>query len=129
MRTPSRLLRVLVPAIAVAFVALLARPAPAATPDEVEGAIKKAKAYIYSQQKGDNWELVAKAEDEGNAKVTGKQWGGLTAMRTYALLAAGENVQNPKVKASIEWLKTAKIGGHYAAGMRAQVWTFLKDER
>src|SRR4051812_20134520 len=69
-------------------------PAAAATPAEVDEAIKQAKAYLYKQMKGDNWELVAKPtiEDKGgNASVTAWQYGGVTATAVYGLLSAGEN--------------------------------------
>src|SRR4051812_10493480 len=105
---------------------VLARPAPAATPKQVDDAIKKAKAYVYSQMKGDNWEEAQKPEGDGQADPKGKQWGGTSALAVYGLLAAGENPQDPKLAKAIDWLKSAQFEGNYAVGMRSQVWTFLK---
>ncbi|WP_241180038.1 DUF4159 domain-containing protein [Humisphaera borealis] len=125
--------RSLLLAVTAAFCAVTPmRPATAATNAEVDAAIKKAKAYIYSQQKGDNWELVAAmppADKRPQYRVEGWQWGGVTGTAIYGLLASGESTQDPKIKASLEWLKKADIHGHYAAAMRAQAWPFIKDER
>jgi hypothetical protein len=105
-----------------------ARPAGAATGKEVQEAIDRAKAFLYKEQKGDNWEEVpAPDPNEGARSVRGQQWGGLTSMAVYALLAAGEKPTAPKLAPAIEWLKKAKIHGEYAVGMRSQVWTFLAD--
>lgn len=104
----------------------------AATNEEVDAAIKKAKAYIYSQMKGDNWELVAAmppADKRPRYRVEGWQWGGVTGTAVYGLLAAGESTQDTKIKAALEWLKKAEIRGHYAASMRAQAWPFIKEPR
>src|SRR5689334_9133071 len=122
----SRLARLLCGVACLLAIAVTSRPAAAATPQEVDEAIKKAKAYLYKQIKGDNWELVAKPTldaGKGQASVSAWQYGGVTATAVYGLLAAGDNPKNePKLKAAVEWLKTADIHGHYASGMRAQVW-------
>jgi hypothetical protein len=101
--------------------------AHAATPDEVETSIARAKEYLYSKQVNGNWEAVQtrdpKANDGGNAN--GTQWGGLTSIVTYALLAAGENPTEPRIVSAVEFLRKAEITGVYALGMRAQVWHFL----
>jgi hypothetical protein len=114
-------------------IAITCRPAAAATPQEVDEAIKKAKAYLYKQIKTDNCETVAKPtldDGKGQASVAAWQYGGVTATAVYGLLSAGDNPKNePKLKAAVEWLKNADIHGHYASGMRAQVWHLLKDER
>src|SRR5687767_752537 len=80
-----------------------AKPAAAAAPasapvpaeDPVEVALRKAIAYLYKQQKNDNWEQVQRRETDVPHDVKGMQWGGITSMVTYALLAAGENPQDP----------------------------------
>src|SRR5437870_2783885 len=63
-------------------------------PDDVDAAIAKAVKFLYSQQKSSNtWEQATTPEpngDEGKNDVNGRQWGGLTSMATYALLAANE---------------------------------------
>lgn len=96
-------------------------PVLAATPAEVEGAIEKARAYLYGQQQPDGgW-----VEPDRKDKEKGKNFGGHTAMAVYALLASGENPQDPRVRKGIEWLATADISSTYALGMRSQVWTFM----
>ena len=105
-----------------------AHSAFAATPKEVNAAVDKAKAFIYSQMKADNWEAVPAPVGEGQADPNGKQWGGLTALATYGLLAAGEKPVNPKLAPAIAWLQKAQMGGLYATGIRAQVWTFLPEK-
>lgn len=110
-------------AAAVAGRAAAATP----TPDEVDAALRKAKAHLYARMKPDVfWEEVPKLNEKGgNAEVRGKQWGGLTAMSVYALLAAGENHQDPKLKPAVDWIKRQRLIGYYALGMRAQIWPFL----
>jgi hypothetical protein len=113
---------------------LAARPAakPPATSDEpgandpVEVAIKKAVAYLYKTQKGDNWEAVPRRMGDTGYKVDEAQWGGLTAMATYALLAAGESPQNPQVAKAIAFLDRAEVVGTYAMGMKLQIWNYIE---
>src|SRR4051812_40335368 len=96
---------------------LLARAAP--SPAEVEGAIARAKAFIYStQQKNGTWEIVA----QGELAPKGRHRGGLTALAAYALVAAGENPQDPRLVRAIDFLKKADMPSAYALGCRAQLW-------
>jgi len=111
----------------------LNRTARAATPEQVQKAIEKAKDWLYKQQnpKG-TWERVEKPVpngEKGNADPDARQWGGLTSLATYALLAAEESPQAPKLQNAISFLKTAPIEGIYATGMRCQVWLFLSDDK
>lgn len=110
--------------------ALVAAPsALAATPQEVEAAINKAKRYLYSQQKDGNWEKSpAPRLGASPHHVDGAQWGGLTAIATYALLASGESPQDPRIKQAVEFLKQSDIVGVYALGMRANVWPLIPGE-
>ena len=95
----------------------------AATPEQVDQAMKKAIQYLYSQQKKGNWEVVPRPDPGGNhVSIKTGQWGGLTAIATCALLAAGENPQDPRVKQGIDWLVEAPMVGIYAMGFRCQVW-------
>jgi len=122
---PSRLRRPLVWHFLVAVAVLLpalAGPAGAATPEQVDQAIERAKKYIYSQQKGGNWDHDVK---DGNAKKT--QAGGYTAIATYALLAAGESPQDPRIKQACEYLYTVDMTGIYALGLRTQVWNLIQQ--
>ena len=65
--------------------------------DQIEDALKRAReALLASQNKDGNWEESPppKHVDERNGdRIDGGQWGGATALATYALLAAGENPQ------------------------------------
>jgi len=54
--------------------------------------------------------------------ITGGQWGGLTALATYSLLASGESPQDPRIMKATDFLLHADIVGVYALGMRSQVW-------
>lgn len=108
----------------ILFLILVVFTAPstrAATPAEVDRAIEKAKTFLYSQQRGGIWDP---AKPPAMARPNA-QWGGPTAIATYALLAAGESRQAPALKPAIEFLKTADITGMYALGLRAQLWHFL----
>jgi hypothetical protein len=115
--------------IVVLLAGPMARPASAATPEQVDAAIARGKAYLFTQLKGDNWELAPTRPPAGGfSSVSGWQWGGMTGTALYGLLAAGENPQDKRIKPAIEWLKKAPIYGHYASSMRAQVWPFLKSD-
>lgn len=108
-------------------VAVLSPAGHAATPEQVDTALRKGVAYLYkAQNKDGNWEQAQQRDPKGGTpSLTAGQWGGQTAIATYALLAAGENPQHPQLKRAIEFLKQADIIGVYALGMRAQVWALI----
>lgn len=115
--------------LAAALVVLTApRAATAASPKEVNAAIDKAVKYLYEVQQESNWEMTQAPTSDEKPSVRGKQWGGLTAMATYALLAAGENPQDPRVARAINWLLDNELSGTYAVGLRAQVWQFIPEK-
>ena len=96
---------------------------PEVTPEQVDQSIDKGKEFIYSQMKGDSWEESPARNPAGKGPdINGGQWGGQTALCAYALLAAGESPQEPRLLEAIEFLKHADIVGTYALGLRAQVW-------
>jgi len=98
----------------------------AATPAEVEAAIQRGIRAVYAAQRGGIWDTAAPRPAGGfGMNRIGLQWGGETALATYALLAAGESRQDAKLAKPIEFLKTADIKGIYALGLRAQLWHFL----
>src|SRR5665213_637300 len=107
------------------------QPSRAATPAEVDKAIEKAKAFLYQHENANgNWEEVQKPDPKGGqADVKGKQWGGLTSIATYALMAAGEGPQSAKLARPIAFLKQANIEGIYATGLRCQVWLLMNDAK
>ncbi|MDB5299770.1 MAG: hypothetical protein JWO87_1433, partial [Phycisphaerales bacterium] len=118
----------LITAMAVGMGAFLSAPVRAATPDEVDAAIDKAVKSILARQKGGNWEDKAKpkpTKERGPSDVA--LWGGETAIATYALLAAGQNFQNPPLQAAIKWLETEELHGTYAIGLRSQVWFLIPE--
>jgi hypothetical protein len=101
------------------------------TPEQVEDAIKKGKAFLYSKQQNGNWEAVQKPSPIGQSlgDPSGMQFGGTTAIATFALLNCGDTPQeNEKLKAAVEWLEKADIRGTYALGLRAQIWSLLPDD-
>jgi hypothetical protein len=106
-------------------------PARAATPEQVDAAILKGQAFLLRQiNKDANCEVapeMAKEKPDDNT-VTGWQWGGLTAMTAYGVLASGMKPSDPRIAPTIEWLAKARIQGHYASGFRAQVWPFLPEK-
>lgn len=57
--------------------------------------------------------------------MSGAQFGGLTAVATYALLDSGVSSDDPNIKPAIEFLKRADMIGIYALGLRCQVWHLL----
>ena len=121
-------------ALVLVSVAPVTAPARGATPQKVNEAVAKAVKYLYDIQNRDtgDWELAPAPRGDGNADVAGRQWGGLTAMATYALLAAGEDPKDARLAKAIDWLlnpeNSEKIKGTYAVGLRAQVWPFLPDK-
>ena len=111
-------------AVAATLLAGAARPAAAATPAEVQAAIDRGKAFLYQAEQGDNWEAVPTPDPDakGGPSVEGEQYGGLTAIATFALLAAGDDPrQKPQLKKAVDWLLKTPIRGTYALSLRDQV--------
>ena len=112
-------------------VAVLAPAARAASPAQVQRAIDAGRTYLFKHQHDGNWEAVPKpdkTEKSAGPSVKAGQWGGLTAVATLGLLAAGTPASDEHVKAAIGFLRTAEIRGTYALGMRAQVWNLIPPE-
>lgn len=105
-------------------------PTFAATPEEVDKAIKKGVEFLYSQQNEQfNWESSPgpdrDARTKGQADPKNGQWGGFSAIATYALLDAGEPWTDKRIRNACEWLNKAPMIGTYAVALRAQVWQYL----
>jgi hypothetical protein len=106
----------------IALVALLAMvltgvvPASAFTTQEVDQAIQKGKDFLYGEQKKGNWE-------SGNTDA--RQITAYTAMAVYALLAAGEKPDDPRLAPAIKYLENQPSDATYALGMRCQLWASL----
>src|SRR5689334_12283395 len=77
--------------------------ADAATPAEVDAAVKKGIESLYAMQKNGTWETVD-TPGELHDSTEGGQWGGLTGLTTYALLAAGEKPTDPRIKSAVDFL-------------------------
>lgn len=108
-------------------------PAMAATPKQVDEAIEKAKAFLYLRQnfRGD-WETVPNPQvnlTEGEHSIHIGQYGGVSALCTYALLAARENHQEPRLVKAIKFLEQCRMIGVYAVAMRCNVWATLPPAR
>jgi hypothetical protein len=95
---------------------------------DVEEAIGRGVAFLYKQRDPQkHWEPVAFADRNGEKHSDkGGQWGGMTSLVSYALLAAGESPdRRPELRAAVDDLAKVEIEGVYALGMRAQVWLNL----
>jgi hypothetical protein len=116
-------------ALLITFAAV---PSLGATPEQIQNAIKKAQDFLYSKQDKDGtWEQAPRpALNSGrNPQINYKQrqWGGITAICTYALLASGESPQGLKLKPAIEFLQKANLQSTYSLGVSAQVWLFVPE--
>ncbi|MGA2232449.1 MAG: DUF4159 domain-containing protein, partial [Tepidisphaeraceae bacterium] len=117
--------------------------APAATQEQIDQAIEKGKSFLYHRQYSTGtWEEASapqlgrggagalgggRGRGGGSARgsTDGAQWGGLTGIATYALLASGDRPVDPKLTRAIAFLKSAHLVGTYAMAMRCQVWAML----
>src|SRR5687768_8227870 len=75
---------------------MICASASAATTQQIREAIQKGKDYLYSVQKDGNWEI----EEKIHGQKTGQ-----TAVVLYALLAAGESPNDPRLASAIDYLK------------------------
>jgi hypothetical protein len=106
------------------------RPAIAASPTEIQGAIDRGRQFLFASQKGGNWEQASTrvlTETPGYS-VRNAQWGGMTAIATLALLATGVDRTDPHVKEALAFLRSADLHGIYALSMRAQILSQLPQE-
>lgn len=100
--------------------------AHAATPAEVEIAIKKGVQFLYSVQSEEgNWDFILKPDANGKFPGDVKQAGGPTALAVYALLTAGENPKDPRIVKAYDYLKKTQSGGTYAIGFRANAYAMF----
>ena len=118
-RRPLTLL--LIALLSLCPVPQLLTPAQAVTDEEVEAAMVRMEKWLFEQQKPDgSWEIHIPMKTQS---------GGETAMAVYALLARGNNFQDPRVEKGIKWLQDfgAEMQGSYAVGVRSHVWASLPD--
>ncbi len=100
----------------------------------VNEAITSAVEWLYSQQMPDGtWERSPaprpmESEDSRSEAVqsdTVGQWGGRTALVVYALLAAGEDPRSPRLEPAVTFIKSARMTGTYAVGIRLMALSYL----
>ncbi len=121
-------------AIAVALLCgVSVTPARAATPQEVDAAIAKAVDFLKKSQANGNWEAGAKPDfaklDPKGGPSEACKYGGLTAIVSYALLAAGESDQSTAMSKATKWLMDNEVRGTYASGLRSQVWLLMPESK
>ena len=112
--------------IAAAVGAMAPSSAFSATPQEVQKAIEKAQAYLLAHRnKEGNWEEVQKPQatgkNEGQTDLKSRQWGGLTSIATYALLASGVDNRSEDLRPAITFLEHANITSTYGLGLSSQI--------
>lgn len=118
---PIRILLVLSLLLALGPVA----PVLAVTDAQVGQAIDQLVQFLYKQQNAQgHWDDAERGD--GNHSE-GLQYGGTSALVTYALLAAGESYQKPQMKRAINALANFDIKGTYATALRMHVWSHLPD--
>jgi hypothetical protein len=111
--------------LVIAFL-MVPRPARAATPAEIDVAIRNGVKFLYSVQSEEgNWDFVLKPDDKGKYPGDVRQSGGPTALAVYALLTAGESPQDPRIVKAVNFLKKTQSSGVYAIGFRANAYAML----
>ena len=95
--------------------------------EAVERAIKRAKDFLWSMydEKTGHWPEPPMPKDFPRQR---SYHGGYTALACYALLAAGESYQEPRLKRAMKWLATVPMNATYCLALRCQVWTYLPRE-
>ena len=98
----------------------------AASTEQIDAAVEKAIQYLYSQEKEGSWDPDASQNANERLTEKGMHHGGLTALATYTLLAAGESAQDARLARSIGFLKKLQSQSVYVLGVREQVWPYVK---
>ena len=105
---------------------ILASGALAATPAEIDTAIKKGIQFLYSVQAEDgSWDFILKPDANGKFPGDVKQAGGPTALAVYALLTAGESPTDARIVKAVDYLKKTQSNGTYAIGLRANAYALM----
>ena len=125
---------------AVALAAALALPAQAlAAPpkgdpfsdEAVDKAIKRGVAYLWSlyRAKGAPWKEAGRATAPGvRPRPHEENYGGATAQAVCALLTAGEDYQDPRMKRALDWLAKTYTPGTYTTAVKCQIWEKLPGD-
>lgn len=92
----------------------------------IAGAIDQARSYLWSQwdpQEGHWPEGGDPSAREGEGEFV--NYGGRTALCAYALLAAGENHQEARMKRTLGWLREQNLTGNYVLSLRAAAYASI----
>jgi Domain of unknown function (DUF4159) len=108
--------------------------APSISAEEVEKAIKLKVKYLYDtmtpQNHWENYPTREAALAAGERATThDRDWGGRTALVMLALLHAGEDWKSDRLKPVIKFLAETEFKGTYVVGIRASLWSKMKDRR
>ncbi len=99
---------------AIANAADTPQPDPAA----IRASIEKAKAYLYSRQVDGLWDHT----DAAKGNLTPR---GFSAIALYALLAAGEDPNDARIKPSLDRVFEVETNNIYELGIRAQLYNHV----
>lgn len=108
--------------------------AGAATPEQVQQAIERAQKFLLSRRGLEGtWEVSPAPKplptlDGRIISPTYTQWGGYTAVATYALLASGVDWRSDEMKQPIRFLLNANLESTYALGLSSQIVSFLPEK-
>jgi hypothetical protein len=104
------------------------------TPAQVQAAIERAQNWLLAHQNHEgNWEAVQSPQRPQSDKfdqvndLRSRQWGGLSALSAYALLASGADRRSPRMQKAIEFLLHANITSTYGLGLSSQIVDYLPD--
>ena len=136
---PNWLMRpVILPMTLMATALAATHSASAATDEEIQAAIDKGKAFLYSKQTAaGRWETDPRRVGSDHAwnNMQGDSYGGFTSAAVYALLASGEDPRDQRIGKAVTFLYNAAthdpedVIGIYALGLRANIWPFLPEDR
>ena len=93
--------------------------------EAVVKAIANAKAYIWSQYQADPKEDPWKETHKKSPGGRSDNYGGCSALAIYALLSAGEDVNDPRIKRAIDWLSRIQTKATYTLSLRLQIWSMM----
>ena len=126
---------VVVAAVVFPSAALAQRKAKVEFSDEaVAEAIKRGKAFLWSKYIANPgrtpWpegQTPFMVQQDGTRRVTydNRNYGGWSALAIYALLTAGEDYKDPRMKRALDWLGKFKTDATYSLAVRCQIWEKL----
>jgi len=108
-------------------------PTGPVTSEQVEYAIALAQEHLLKKRnKYGNWEEVQKPSytgenGDGVTNLAGRQWGGLTSLATYALIASGEDYRG-EMKQAVDFLLHANIVSTYGLGISSQIVNYIPEK-